>query len=350
MKNRFLFILVFLFFLPNVYSLYLGDGTDDYQKNPVHIMNNVIDVFSDGHTTLFLKNDNSLWGCGENINGQLGATDKIAYNYPVKIADNVVSFCSSFGSVIYTTLDGNLFILGLIPQEMKSNNTISFIKSSNPVIFADNAWKCFVYNRSFYYISRDMDLYSFGNNNKGQLGDGTKVSKITPQKILSNIIEITVSDYGYILVLDSFGNVFQCFGNPKIVSSNIKKIKGNFVLTESDDLYVRGYNLYGSMGLELGENYSEYVYLMGNILDMDGNHDHSLIINKNNDLFVCGGGNKHQIQKATGDGEIHYKPFHLESIKNCNKVFVGGVCSFVITENNELWAFGVNSQNDYSGL
>lgn len=350
MKNKIVFIIVFLFFSSKVFGLYLGDGTDDYQKKPIYIMNDVIDVYSDGQTTLFLKSDHSLWGCGDNAAGQLGTADKNKFNYPIKIADNVDSFCTSSGSVIYNTFDGKLFILGLVPYEMLSNNRISFIESSDPVFFAENAFKCFVYKKSFFYISKNMDLYTFGNNNRGQLCDGTRTSRITPQRTLQNIREITIADYDNILLLDTVGNVFQCSESPKNIISNIKKIKGNFVLTEKDELYVKGNNLYGSLGLELGKYYNEYVYLMSNVIDMDSNQDHSLIINSDNELFVCGGGNKNERRKATGDGEVHYVPYPLKEMKNGKKVFVAGICSFIITSNNELWAFGANSQDDYSGL
>lgn len=350
MRNKFLFSILFLLCSSKAYSLFLGDGTDEYQEEPIFIMDDVIDVYFDGFTTLFRKTDNSLWGCGYNTYGELGNENRITYNSPIKIKDNVNSFCCSAGSVMYTTLEGDLYILGLIPEDLKRDNSINFIKSSTPVFFADNVLKCFVYDQSFFFITWDHELYSFGKNNLGQLGDGSKISRIIPKKILNNVSDITVSEYGYILVLDNDGNVFLCSETLKKIFVNAKKIKGNFIINNNDELFVRGYNIYGSLGLELGKNYAEYVYLMDDIIDMDGNQDHSLIITNENNLLVCGGGNIHQIQKATGDGEVHYTPFHLKSLRNCYKAFVGEVSSFVITLDNELWAFGVNSQDDYSGL
>lgn len=351
MRNRILFILIFSFlYFSNAYCLYLGDGTDEYQKYPVFIMNDIIDVYSDGHTTLFLKSDNSLWGCGENMNGQLGNIEKTSYSIPIKIQNNVISFCCSYGTITYVTCDGKMYIRGRIPKKVRIDNTIEFINSADPIFCAENVTRCYVFNKSFYFITNDNDLYSFGNNNRGQLGDGSKISRITAKKIMKNIKELTNSDYGAVLALDQFGNVIRFSEKPKIIFKNAKKIKGNFVLSEKDELYVIGLNLYGSMGLDIGKNYEEYVFLMDEILDMDGNQDHSLIITKDNDLFVCGGGDVNQRKKATGDGEVHYKPFFLDTIKKCNKAYVGGTCSFVITINNELYAFGVNSQDDYSGL
>jgi len=61
----------FITFLNNG-SRYIGDGTDDYVKEPVKIMDNVSAVQTNGSTTFALKTDGTLWAWGRNSTGLMG--------------------------------------------------------------------------------------------------------------------------------------------------------------------------------------------------------------------------------------------------------------------------------------
>lgn len=67
----------------------LGDGTTNSRYTFGKIMDNVRDVTTDGSSTYIIKKDNSLWSCGDNYDGQLGDGTTIDRYTPVKIMDDV---------------------------------------------------------------------------------------------------------------------------------------------------------------------------------------------------------------------------------------------------------------------
>lgn len=47
----------------------------------------------------------------------------------------------------------------------------------------------------FKIITKNGDLYAWGRNAYGQLGDGTTTNKSTPVKVLENVKTVSTSDY-----------------------------------------------------------------------------------------------------------------------------------------------------------
>ncbi|MBI3502068.1 MAG: hypothetical protein HY063_09755 [Bacteroidetes bacterium] len=67
----------------------LGDGTTTGKYIPVQVSStwgagNIIAVEGAGHASLFLKDDSTVWGCGQNAYGQLGDGTAIQRNTPVQ--------------------------------------------------------------------------------------------------------------------------------------------------------------------------------------------------------------------------------------------------------------------------
>ena len=71
------------------------------------IADNVERLFSYGwlRDMLFIKSDGSLWGIGQNANGELGDSTRVPRNVPVHIADNVIEV----GYYQFITADGTLY-------------------------------------------------------------------------------------------------------------------------------------------------------------------------------------------------------------------------------------------------
>lgn len=83
--------------------------------------------------------------------------------------------------------------------------------------YADAANLSFGYAHSAY-ITGNGDLYAWGENDVGRIGDGTTESKYTPTKIMSNVKTV------------SLGNGHSG------------------AITENGDLYMWAYNKYGQLG------------------------------------------------------------------------------------------------------
>jgi alpha-tubulin suppressor-like RCC1 family protein len=125
------------------YNLYgnFGDGTTGTASNvPVQItaLSGITGIAGGGYYSLFLKNDGTVWGCGQNGKGQIGN-----------------------GSVVNSA----------VPAQANSLTGVTAIATGWDISLA---------------LKNDGTLWSFGNNGSGQLGNGsTATNSSTPVQVTS---------------------------------------------------------------------------------------------------------------------------------------------------------------------
>lgn len=335
-------ILFFITFFTQIFAGQLGDGTNKYQRTPVYIMDEVKEVSSSSWNTLILKNDNTLWACGKNSKGEINPNKK-NIDIPVKLADNIISFCSYFTSIVYTDAKGDLYLVGDVSSYIKNPKTTF---SSKPIKIASNVKQCLIAYNQLYYVDNDSNLFSYSESYNYFLNCFQGIRE-EPVVIMQNVKEIS---YDYNLnILKNDGELYTLYNDvPKLISSDVKKIKGTCFLKNNGDLYCGGTNVYGALGLGEKKIDFDYIKLSDDCIDMDGNEDVTFFVKSNGDLYVCGGGNKYELGRATGDGKPHLTPYKLMTeVKN---IHVGLYCGFIIKKDSSLWAFGANSANDIGGI
>ena len=94
------------------------DGTvwkckNDSDEAPVKIIENT-DSVSVGSTAItFKKNDNSLWGIGSNVMGEMATGEEIErYDNPVKIMYNVQDAANGYSHTVILKTDGSVWTAG----------------------------------------------------------------------------------------------------------------------------------------------------------------------------------------------------------------------------------------------
>lgn len=348
-KNRICFLIFIIFYTTFSYALILGDGTNISQKTPIYIMDEIQQVSSDFNTTLFLKKNGDLYGCGKNVAGQLKSNDRNIYDSPILIEKNVVSCCVDYNSIYYVTKDGNLYIIGNVPASLDKNGFIEIKQSFIPILKDTNVVSVCASNNSCFYIKNDNTLWNFGANYNGVLGDGTNKHRVEPKEIMTDVTNITTAIKRF-FALTKEGKVYKFEKEPMLVFEKVKTINGPFLITNNNDLYGIGYNSYSALGLEEKKYFYDFQFIMKDVLWADGNSSHSLIVNVNNELFTCGGGNKYDIVKATGDEQVHIKPDKLMDDIIYVSVGKNNQTSFILKKDYSLWACGQNNDNDVNGL
>jgi alpha-tubulin suppressor-like RCC1 family protein len=138
-----------------------------------------------GNWSLFKKSDNTIWGSGNNGNGQLGIDDTVPRSSPVQVLTNT-QFSEIHPSVSWTigiaSSDRTLYAWG--------NNTygqlgdFNTINRSSPIQVSTDQWsKLSVGEYHCVGLKTDGTAWCWGRNNTGQLGFNDTISRSAPIQI-----------------------------------------------------------------------------------------------------------------------------------------------------------------------
>ncbi len=130
-----------------------------------------------------------VWSWGSNVYGQLGDNSTTSRRTPVSILGNRKTFCQIVAGLYHTLAiqhNGNIWSWGYNHRGQLGNNSVT--NRCTPVAVFGNKTFCQIAaggNTSFGISSLGV-IWSWGNNTNGQLGDNTVSSRRTPVEILGN--------------------------------------------------------------------------------------------------------------------------------------------------------------------
>jgi alpha-tubulin suppressor-like RCC1 family protein len=141
-----------------------------------------------GTTAVATKTDGTLWAWGRNDRGPVGNSTTIDQSSPIQIPGNVWNFASSGGGASYnghtlaTKTDGTLWTWGNNQQGQLGHGNATH--RSSPVQVPGTQWSE-VFAGDFFSVARKTDgtLWSWGFNNNGQLGQNNVTSRSSPVQI-----------------------------------------------------------------------------------------------------------------------------------------------------------------------
>ena len=250
-------------------------GNDNgYEQNPTprKLMDNVAQVSCGYSHTAILKKDGTLWMTGTNSNGQLGDGTTTSRRTPVKIMSNVVQVsCGEWYTGILKK-DGTLWMTGSnysgelgVETDRDYTTKPVKVKMSN-VVQVSCGWN-YAYNKGNHtaILKKDGTLWMTGCNDTGELGNGTKVSKKTPVKVMSNVAQVSSGEY-VTAILKRDGSLWMTgsknqFGidatgeslKPVKVTDNVAQVSCGYghvgILRRDGSVWMTGSNLYGQLGI-----------------------------------------------------------------------------------------------------
>ena len=323
--------IVFLYGMGDNANGQLGDGTTAHKYSPIVIDGNgVMGAGGGWGHSLYTRSDGSLWAMGTNGSGQLGDGTKETRYLPVRIdgfgfldmtatkVNNDSPQCS-----IWVRPDGSIWGAGsnvlwipgngneedtLVPVMIESEGGLAaavglghslIVKSGGSLwVAGDNDWGQLgigVMGPHEYridpvrieqngvidvaageyhslYVKSDGSLWAMGNNNYGQLGDGTNTEKTRPVKIQdSGVIAVDAGSY-FSVFLKSDGSLWGMgmnedgqlgTGNTDPVNTPVQIAAGGVTavavgtnhtlyVKEDESLWGMGYNKTGQLGLGEG--------------------------------------------------------------------------------------------------
>ena len=253
----------------------LGDGTTNNNNLPEQIVaSNVTAVVAGGGHSLFLKSDGSLWAMGWNNYGQLGDGTYNNTNFPEMIvASNVTEIAGGYCHSLFLKSDGSLWAMGYdqygqlgdgmgngnyengnfpktnYPEEIVASNVTAiaagqihslFLKSDGSLwVMGYDGWGALGDGREIYvptctnlpeqivssnvtaisggyhslFLKSDGSLWGMGENDNGELGDGTYNQANTPVQIVSNGVTAIAAGIYHTLFLKNDGSLWAMGDN-----------------------------------------------------------------------------------------------------------------------------------------
>ena len=116
----------------------------------------------------------------------------------------------------------------------------------------DDVIYCAAGAQTSYAIRSDNSLWAWGSNSRGEIGDGTKISKKEPTKIMDDVTVVS-SNSNIAVAVKSDGSLWQ-WGRDKLIPEKIMDdvnyaVPAYFAIKDDGSLFGWGGNSYGQIGV-----------------------------------------------------------------------------------------------------
>ena len=303
---------------------YLENGENIVTGTTKINLSNIVDMSAGSNFAVFVDKSGNIWGLGDNSYGQLGTgTTDSAYE-PVKV------------------------------NERKENNDDTAVKTANGT-------------DHYLALKSDGTVWAWGNNDYGQIGNGTNISPGEPVKVnnLSNITDIKAGD-GFSLALKSDGTVWAWgknnygqLGNGKNVNSSVpvqvqidsevKAISAGYehslLVTKEKLAYGWGRNNCHQLcdGTQTDKSIPTLIPKLTYLSNVSAGYNHSVLLKQDGTVYTCGSNDNLQL----GRSDDLYKVASV--MTNAKGIAAGKGSTFILNENGILYACG-NNENKKLGI
>lgn len=334
----------------------------------VNGISNVEDIYANGESVYAKTANGYIYSWGWNYDGRLGTGSTARQKTPVKLEglSNIEKIYNNGSAIFAKSKTGEIYAWGSNSKgDTGTGSEEGYIASPKKIEGLNNVDE--IYSSYYYSFAKTTngELYAWGGNDYGQLGNGDKVNQRIPVKIegISNVEKVYIGNDSTI-VQNKLGELYSCGSNWNGVlglgtteaQTSFTKINGisnitnvyissNYVLAKanSGDLYAWGSNEGGQLGI--GNNIDqtkpnkinikvEDVY----ILDRGG--ESIIVKNTEGELYAWGKNDYGQL----GIGNYKDQNIPVKMNGNIKELYnVYGMALFGKTSNNELYAWGNNS-------
>jgi alpha-tubulin suppressor-like RCC1 family protein len=218
-------------------------------------------------------------------------------------------------------------------------------------------------------LTTDGSVWTWGKNDFGQLGDGTKANSGVPRKVTSVLAGKTVTAVAagnfHTIALTSDGELYAWGGGtagqlgnnasqnslvPVLVVGQQKwsaVVTGgdtNLALDVSSKLYGWGYNGAGQVGDGTTDARIQPTYIMDNVIAMASGGNHCLALKSDGTVWAWGSNAHGQLGNGTTnpDPNPNLKPAQVKTLSGVLAIAAGAGHSVALTSDGTVWAWGDN--------
>ncbi len=368
----------------------LGIGELDYVPLPVKLADDVVKMASAYMSTYYWKSDGSVWAVGGNTEYALGiGRPDVLFQYePIQIeGDWIDIFSISPYMNGFIDANHNLYASGNDVTGIFGFSNFDSLRSSPHVVLSDvsqvsvsessfvhlvylktdgtawgmgstEAFGTLQMGQDFYFIADDIVelktsvVYTLLIDGDGQLhGTGTgpgfdSVSEGQPQLVLlhEDVAEIVTAEIDSYIFKDIHGDFFIVTKDeltPVALGTDIAKHYGLFYINDSGELFGKGDNSVGEVGVGTLFKVPDFIKVMDGVESISRSYFSTLMLKTNGELYAAGG------KKSLGIDP--FVPVGLHAIDSgVMKVDTGAGQILYIKEDDSLWATGLNNRMQLS--
>lgn len=342
-------------------SLYMWGNKDDYPHNvnittpwsSIKISENATSANVSSTQKYFIKNDNTLWGWNTAVGKDYGFLGDGLYGIqpdPVKIASQIQSIVygkTHFGAI---SQDGILYLWGRNDWGQIGDGTTNSALSPKEIM--SDVVKCCIGSVETIALKKDGTLWAWG---RSYIINGRREAMKTPLKIMSNVKDIALGSL-HVLALKEDNSLWGLGNNedgqigngtysstyctvPVKIMDNVKKFAAYFfsslALTNDGRLYRWGNFLHST-------KYStpSPLLILDNIEDVKITPSNIIAQKDDSSLWVCGNNYSGTFGNGSFGDFSEYSTEFYSPISNVAKFWASGSNIFVLKKDNSLWGFG----------
>ncbi|NDI34413.1 RCC1 domain-containing protein [Chengkuizengella sediminis] len=327
----------------------LGNGTtiDQWTAVPVidhdnNELNNISAISGGLRHSFAMDEDGEIWAWGYNNYGQLGdgTTEDRKKAVSVELVDddhnilsNIQAITGGFQHSLATDGHGEVWAWGYNSYGQLGDGTTE--SKSNPVpVLVDNEGNKLsnitaIAASSEYSLALDGngEVWTWGRNDYGQLGDGTTKSK-------SNPVSVLVDDEG-----NKLSNI----------TAIVAGVEHNLALDGEGKVWSWGRNNKGQLGVDPSLGHSKVALMveeLNNIQAIAIGHEYSLALDDNGEVWSWGRNEDGQLGDGTLEDKFTPVPVLVDNegnkLSNISAISAGYNHSLAMDDDGKIWAWGGN--------
>ena len=350
----------------------LGDGTTTERHAPVQIaaLSGARTLSLGQYNAFAIKADGTVWSWGIDTAGQLGDAGSTDQHSPIQIAAltgaRSISMGGSHGLAIMA--DGTVNVWGSNGWGQKGDG------SQGPTVFAPTAIPSLAgaravdagYTQSMVTKS-DGTVWGWGDNQYGQLGDGTTTTRLTPVEIsaLAGAREVTtaytfstaVMNDGTVRAMgyNSSGQLGDGTGTTRTtpvtvgvdlgcgwLSIEVNGTDTHFARKADGTVWTWGDNRGGQLGdgTTTDQTTPRQLTSLSDVRTFSSGYDHMFAIKSDGTVWAMGDNSQGQLGDGTTTSRL--TPVHIAALDGARAISLGFQYSFALLADGTVWAWGDN--------
>lgn len=306
------------------------DGYDPHKvyqnlKSPipkkVKGIDNVKEVDAGRFHTVVVKNDGTVWSWGWNQHGQLGEGDESESCTPAEVSGvkDIIGIAAGEYHTVAIKNDGTIYSWGLNRDGQLGINSLEMTSKKPQIVIGMSNTKAIGAGESHTIaLKQDGSMFAWGDNEVGQIGDGTISNKRTPVQVenLKSIMSISAGG-AHSTALDSEGKLWTWGWNDsgQLLSNELPMNSFPKVVLDNNDIK------------KVYSGASET-----NILYKDGT------------LQIWG--NNYYFRNFNNIFESRMNPFNVKELKDVVDIACGSRHSLALRKDGTVWAWGQNFDDE----